>query len=206
VKKKPRRRANGKAVGEINGFPIYRMKVSEIVPSGYNPREITDKALGGLQASVDEFGLTQPIVWNKRTKRIVGGHQRLKTLPPETTTDVVVVDLGEVKEKALNLALNNPHAAGDWSDDLFEILEEIRVEIPDLSNDLRFDDIMGGSVVDLGIDDESPGFAEGEQFARADVVVVEVSVPTNQFDSVFKQDMLEWCKERDVTFKVRVKR
>jgi len=50
----------------------------------------------------------EPIVWNKRTGNIVGGHQRLKVLLDMgmREVDCVVVDLDEAKEKALNLALN----------------------------------------------------------------------------------------------------
>jgi len=156
VRRKP---LPGEAVGEINGFPIRRMRVSSLDPAAYNPREITERALGGLRASVGEFWLPQPIVWNKRTSRVVGGHQRLKTLEPDSETDVIVVDLGEVKEKALNIALNNPHAAGDWTDSLNELLKEIRVEIPDLAEDLLFD----GLDIDLGLDTGGTGPEEPEK-------------------------------------------
>ena len=50
----------------------------------------------------------EPIIWNKTTGNVVGGHQRLKVLTAlgYKEIDCVVVDLDEQREKALNVALN----------------------------------------------------------------------------------------------------
>ena len=56
------------------------MKVADLTGAPYNPRTISDEAMKGLSASIERFGLVQPIVWNRRTERVVGGHQRLKVL------------------------------------------------------------------------------------------------------------------------------
>jgi hypothetical protein len=50
----------------------------------------------------------EPIVWNRRTGNIVGGHQRYKVLVAlgYDEVDCVVLDIDENKEKALNVALN----------------------------------------------------------------------------------------------------
>ena len=89
---------------------ILTKQVSDLSPAPYNPRSISPDALSGLRASVERFGLVEPIVWNSQTGNVVGGHQRLKVLQAigETETQVVVVDLPEVEEKALNVALNSP--------------------------------------------------------------------------------------------------
>lgn len=49
-----------------------------------------------------EFDLVEPLVWNKRTGNLVGGHQRLKILKEQgrTEVEVSVVDLSPIKEKA----------------------------------------------------------------------------------------------------------
>ncbi len=105
---------------------IEKMKVSELRPADYNPRTITEDALSGLGASVDRFGMVEPPVFNRRTGTLVGGHQRLKSLGNSTkTVDVVVVDLDEIEEKALNVTLNNPEIAGTFTDGLQEILTEL---------------------------------------------------------------------------------
>lgn len=131
----------GEIVGTINGKPIRRLKVSEINAAFYNPREISEKALGGLQASVDEFGLVEALVWNRRTRRLVGGHQRLKTLDPESYTEVVEVDLDEIREKALNALLNDRSKQGDWTASIGDILDEIEAAAPELFERTALDDL-----------------------------------------------------------------
>jgi hypothetical protein len=128
-------------VGTLNGHPVVRMKVKDLTPADYNPREITEKALDGLKSSITEFGLVQAAVWNKRTGNVVGGHQRLKTLDPESLTDVVVVDLDEIREKSLNLALNDRTKQGDWTANVGDLLAEIEGSSPELFQRLALDDL-----------------------------------------------------------------
>jgi DNA modification methylase len=123
---------------------IQRMNVEELRVADYNPREIDDKALAGLKNSVERFGLVEPIVWNKKTKTIVGGHQRLKVLidSGEKDVEVVVVNLTKKEEKELNVALNNPAIAGTFTDDLQELLQEMKVADSQSFDDLRFDELL----------------------------------------------------------------
>lgn len=60
--------------------------------------------------------MVEPIIWNKRTGHIVGGHQRYEILCARgiKEIEVSVVDLPEREEKALNLALNK--ISGQWDD------------------------------------------------------------------------------------------
>ncbi|MBU2501969.1 ParB N-terminal domain-containing protein [bacterium] len=122
---------------------IQMMALSDLAPAEYNPRTISPAALAGLRGSVERFGLVEPVVWNRRTGRVVGGHQRLKVLQAmgETETQVVVVDLEETEEKALNIALNSPSIAGEFTADLHKLLAEIDAAMPELSGLLRFDDL-----------------------------------------------------------------
>lgn len=142
---KPRRRAPGKATKKtMNGFPVREVKARDLsaFTAAYNPRDIDEEALEGLKASTGRFGLVQPILWNKRTGNLVGGHQRLKTLGPDEVTDVVVLDLSLTEEKALNVALNNPKIQGTWSDGIEDLLREIHVEVPDLADSMGIDSLL----------------------------------------------------------------
>jgi DNA modification methylase len=123
---------------------IERRKVADLVPADYNPRNISERALAGLSESVRRFGLVQPIIVNERTGNVVGGHQRRKTLVAEgvAETDVVVVDLDEGEERALNVALNNQHISGEFTDDLDAMLEAIAADTPELFEALRLDDLL----------------------------------------------------------------
>jgi DNA modification methylase len=118
-------------------------RVAELLPAAFNPRTITPAALTGLGESIGRFGLVQPIIVNARTGHVVGGHQRLKVLEARgvEATDVVVVDLPEIEEKALNLALNSQAISGEWTDAALALVEQVARELPDLSAALRMGDL-----------------------------------------------------------------
>jgi DNA modification methylase len=127
------------------------MKLAALKAAPYNPRTISAKAARGLKASIRRFGLVQPIVWNKRTERVVGDHQRIDALKALGTdeTQVVVVDLPEGEEKALNVTLNNPAVEGEFSNRIGQVIEEIRLEMPAPAfAELRFDDLLDTCHVD----------------------------------------------------------
>lgn len=94
-------------------------------PSEYNPRKDlkeSDQEYQAIKNSLETFGVLSPIVWNKRTGRIIGGHQRYKILKSQGVTEIecVVVDFDEEKEKACNIALNS--AIGEWDNDKLDAL------------------------------------------------------------------------------------
>lgn len=53
-----------------------------------NPRKITDPKLKALKKSLLEFGDLSGFVWNQTTGQLVGGHQRGKVLPEESTVSI----------------------------------------------------------------------------------------------------------------------
>lgn len=98
---------------------IVEKKIDELNPAEYNPREDLqpeDKEYQKLKKSIQEFGYVDPVIFNERTGRIVGGHQRLKVLKElgYETIQAVVIDIEEQKEKALNIALNK--ISGRWDE------------------------------------------------------------------------------------------
>lgn len=133
------------------------MKLAALTPAPFNPRTITEEAARGLRASIRRFGLVQPIVWNRRTERVVGGHQRIDALKAlgKTEAQVVVVDLPESEEKALNVTLNNPAIAGEFTDDLQAILAEISATSPLEFEELRLDALLDVNPAGI-IEDEIP--------------------------------------------------
>lgn len=109
---------------------IKQISVDKINLAPYNPRKDlkpTDPEYEKLKRSIEEFGYVDPLVWNKRTGNLVGGHQRFKILVEKglKEIEVSVVDLDETKEKALNIALNK--ISGDWeTTKLTELLQELQ--------------------------------------------------------------------------------
>lgn len=121
------------------------VKISSLKAAPYNPRRISKEASEGLAKSLERWGVVQEVVANKRTGHIVGGHQRVAALRKMGVKEVPVVwvDLDEVEEKALNVALNNPHISGEFDDTLAGLLAEIKDGIgPDDFAELKLDDLL----------------------------------------------------------------
>jgi len=118
---------------------VQQVDPAKLVPADYNPRKISDHQAEALKRSLDRWGFVEPIVANKRTGKIVGGHQRVDAALALAVAKVPVhwVDLDEDSEKALNIALNK--ISGEWEDNrLAELLTELEQGGQDLE-DLGFD-------------------------------------------------------------------
>ena len=62
---------------------IEKKNVKDLLPADYNPRKDLkpgDPEYEKLKRSIEQFGYVEPVIWNKATGRVVGGHQRLKVL------------------------------------------------------------------------------------------------------------------------------
>ena len=116
---------------------IQKIPAARLNPAAYNPRvdlKPGDKEYEKLKRSINEFGYVEPVIWNRQTGNVVGGHQRLKVLMDlgQTEIDCVVVDLDLAREKALNIALNK--IQGDWDEDkLAAIMADFDAEAFDVS-------------------------------------------------------------------------
>jgi ParB-like chromosome segregation protein Spo0J len=102
------------AMAEIRILPIRVLQ-----PAPYNPRKQLapdDPAYRKLEASLRQFGLVEPLIWNRRSGHVVGGHTRLRILQSLKVEEVpvAVVELSDVQEKALNIVLNNHEAQGRY--------------------------------------------------------------------------------------------
>jgi len=115
---------------------VREVPTAELAEMGasYNPRSISGHDLEALGRSMTFFGVVEPVVVNKRSGRIVGGHQRVKAAEAEgiDTLPVVFVDLDDPSEKQLNLALNR--ISGEWDmDKLAAVLADLEAAGADLS-------------------------------------------------------------------------
>lgn len=176
------------------------VKPRDLVPADYNPRLALrpgDPEYDALVKSIEKFGLVEPIVWNERSGRVVGGHQRLQVLIDlgwgDKDITVSRVDLDEADERALNVALNK--IEGRWDDNkLAELLTQIddsqlldltgftAMEMDDVlrradqaSATSFLDDFLGG----LGDDPTHDPISDGDQDADGQPVAP-TSLPPGQ--------------------------
>jgi len=122
----------------MNSFELRLLPIDQLHPAAYNPRKVLSRkspAFKKLKASLAEFGLVEPLVWNEVSGRVVGGHARLRILMELGVTEVPVsvVRLDERREKALNIVLNNQEAQGRYDPSkLADLLEELE-DLPELA-------------------------------------------------------------------------
>jgi ParB-like chromosome segregation protein Spo0J len=113
------------------------LPLADLKPAPYNPRHAlkpADPRYQKLAASLREFGLVEPLVWNETTGHVVGGHARLAILRAMggAAVPVSVVRLTPEREKALNVVLNNLEAQGRFDPArLADLLAEL-ADLPEL--------------------------------------------------------------------------
>ena len=139
---------------------VVNVDTSDLAAMGapYNPRTIGDHDLAALRRSLRQWGAVEPVVVNSRTKRVVGGHQRIKAAELEgiTTLPVVYVDLDDASERQLNLALNR--ISGEWHEgQLGTMIAELQRAGADLAmtgfTDVEIDQMIRGSGPTDGLTD-----------------------------------------------------
>ena len=160
----PAKNGKAKSKKKAKKFPVKALK--DLKPAPYNPRSITPEELAALRRSMEDFGDLSGIVFNTKTSHLVSGHQRISNLQEgevvlvdESTDDKGTVGYGYIEsdgtrwpvrfvewnktwEKAANVAANSPYLTGKYTDGVVDILDELKTELPDLVDDLRFRDLM----------------------------------------------------------------
>jgi len=118
-------------------FEMGTMWRHEIFPHPKNPRKIAKSAQHRLKGKVKEVGMIQPIIVNRRSGFVVGGHQRLEVLDKlerydsatqanDYQLDVSLCDLDDKQELEMLAFLNNPGAQGMFD---LDILADLNLEM-----------------------------------------------------------------------------
>ena len=167
------------------------MRIADLNPNEENPRTITKMQKKRLKKSMDQFGDLSGIVFNRQTKRLVGGHQRTSMLPPELTISIEnqyevptrtgtvaegyiehdgeklkyrEVDWDETTEKMANLAANKH--GGTWETDKLkkwmDDLSSLNVDMDLTGFDAKERDELMASETDEGANDDDEA-SEGPQ-------------------------------------------
>lgn len=149
------------------------MKVSDLKPNEKNPRRISDKQKERLKKSLEEFGDLSGIVYNKRSGKLIAGHQRAEILKDAIVdeenkvirvadgTEYIYreVDWDQKKEVEAMIAAN-AHG-GEWEEDSLRQLVE---DTPDIDFDLiGLDEDLFQDIDDSEIENfYDPGLTDSE--------------------------------------------
>ena len=137
-----------------NKMKIVVRKTEDLKPAEYNPRELTPKQRAELTASLEAFGLVDPILVNKHPDRkdvIIGGHQRVKVWSAlgNETVPTVELNLDLEQERELNVRLNKN--TGQWNDEM-------------LTEYFKKDELIS-----WGFEDEALNFMEDDTISEGEV-------------------------------------
>lgn len=163
---------------------IQKISITQLNPATYNPRKDLqpgDVEYERLRRSIEEFGYVEPLVWNKRTGNIVGGHQRFKVLVAMGYNDIdcVVIDLDEQREKALNVALNKISGAFD-----IPLLTDLLRDLDDSGFDVSLTGFDAAEMDELFRDKPDDASVKEDDF-DADKAVAEIDTPISKRGDVW---------------------
>ncbi len=165
---------------------IVKMPLERLNPAKYNPRVDLlpdDPDYKKIQRSLRKFGAVLPLVWNERTQNLVGGHQRLKMLRAkgEVEAHVSVVNLSEIDEEKLNIALNNSNGRND-NKRLYELLAKVKDEDPEGFEDTGYDDERMAALLHAGTE-EAPE-PDGDPDPNSVKATIQLSCPRDMVDEI----------------------
>jgi len=163
-----------------------KILVAHLIPDAKNPRKDLKKGdpeFEKISKSVEKFGQLDPIIFNTRTRKVIGGHQRLKVLDSQGFTELYTVTLGaytwafaeadlkeltDKEESAANIALNK--AQGDWQmDQLTANLQELKLDgLLDVTgfDDKEFDAMIRELHKDDELQDSEPQISRAEELRK----------------------------------------
>lgn len=160
-----------------------KLKVAE-----YNPRKMSKREMASLRASIKTNGFVEPLVVQKSTSMLIGGHQRVTALRdvckelgvPVPRVPAVVLDVDDRRAKLLNLALNRIH--GDFNQDLLASLMSNLHEEMAMTPDEILSTGFSAKEIDSMLEDDD----EGDLTTFASSVTLSL-----QFDSPEQRDAVK---------------
>ena len=117
-----------------HNLDVSMVPIGDLTPWSRNPR-INDAASERLAYTIQEHGWTTPILAQKSSGRIIGGHTRLKAALKIGLTEVPVVylDVDDMQADSIAIADNRLGEIAEWDGaELAKLLEEIEAEGGDL--------------------------------------------------------------------------
>jgi DNA modification methylase len=150
-------------------------KVADLKAADYNPRKISKAQLDALGRAMREFGDLGGVVVNRRTGNVVGGHQRIKQLSPETKIHAEKVT-GDSTGTTARGWIETPFGRFDYREVDWPLAKEKAANLAANKHGGEFDmEAVAGILGELegaGLDLDLTGFLEQERIALIPVSLV----------------------------------
>lgn len=127
---------------ESEGLKIVYKPIDTLIPTEYNPKKCSPKDEEDIRASIQRFGIVDPIIVNVHPGReniIVGGHQRTRIAKSLGFAEVpcVEVNLPLDQEKELNIRLSKNTAKIDEALLAIHFNKEMLIEVGFAESELK---------------------------------------------------------------------
>ena len=125
---------------------LEKVKIEQLEPATYNPRQISTKQFNDLKESITKFGMVDPLIVNKNSYTIDGGHQRYKISKQLGYKEIgcIILDLDKEQERELNIRLNKN--TGEFDMDIlaneFDIQELTEWGFKEIDLDINIDKLV----------------------------------------------------------------
>ena len=177
---------------------IIELDINLLKPASYNPRALSEQEKADLKASLETFGIVDPIIVNKNKDRlniIIGGHQRYyiwkemgnKTIP------CVYIDLSLELEQELNIRLNKNLGHFRW--DLLANFDE------ELLKKVGFNAYELNEIFDLALSKEQ-ATAEHEENKRQVVLSFDECEDMNGVENIVLKELKELIEKYKIKCRI----
>ena len=153
-----------------------QVAISKLKPYDKNPRRHSPEQVKQIAASIEEFGFTNPILIDKKS-RIIAGHGRLeaaKLLALDKVPTITLDNLTDTQRKAYVIADNKLALNADW--DMGLLVEEMQ------------------SLIDMDFDMELTGFSQEE----LDELLEVPEILTGDEDAIPEAPSIPICEKGDL--------
>jgi DNA modification methylase len=129
-------------------MPKKKLEIVYVKPETLKPWPDNPKLhdIAAIANSVERFDITQPILVQKKTNRIIAGHGRIKAFEKLGIKEIPVIylDMDDKAAKAYMLVDNQLTIEGGWDDDLLQkVIGELKIEAPEIKlEELGFEDML----------------------------------------------------------------
>lgn len=176
-----------------------------------NPKIHPAAQRDALVASIRRVGWLDPVTVNQRTGHTLDGHERIGEAIARNIPEipVIYVDVAEEDETFVLATFDPIGALAVYDKDVLDqVLREVdsgEAAIQSMLDELAVHvglPSTGGGTLALGLDEDTEGFAEGEQFGTGAEVVIKLA-PEQANDQPLKDALRAFCDEHDLTYKIK---
>ena len=190
---------------------VKKVKIETLKQDPDNVRIHDERNIHAIKASLKKFGQQKPIVVDKNNMVVAGNGTLIACQKLGwKEIDIVQSELTGVDLVAYGIADNRTGELAVWDDEkLLEVMNLLKIdetidEVVTGFSEQEIEVFINGMFVDLDINEDEDGFAEGQQFGDEKGIVFEVILPHGKDNLVsVKSELILLCEKHNIEYKVK---